>query len=283
MSDGRGGTEDSQYKFCCSANVSMLFTEVPMLERPGVARAAGFEFVESWWPFDCAVPKGSEVDRFVGAVEKAGVHLVSLNFFAGDLAGSDCGLLSLPGGGEEFLANVSVVAWIGARLGVKKFNALYGNRVDALSALEQDEIAVERLEVAARAVGEFGGAVLLEPISGPKPYPLRTAANVVEVIEKMRSRGTDNVEMLCDIYHLVMNGDDISATLQSFGYAVGHVQLADVPGRGEPGSGSLAISTYLEEFRRVGYKGAVGLEYKPRGSTLESLGFLDEWKRLGYV
>src|SRR5947208_2764909 len=112
------------------ANCSLLFTEEPLLRRPAATRAAGFGAVEFWWPFAVPVPADHEVDAFTTAIEEAGVALAGLNFFAGDLAGPDCGVLSIPGRSAEFRDNIDVVAGIGERLGVRGFNALYGNRVD---------------------------------------------------------------------------------------------------------------------------------------------------------
>src|SRR5215469_14908796 len=141
------------------ANCSLLFTEEPLLRRPAAARAAGFSAVEFWWPFATPVPSDREVDAFVAAVSEAGVSLVGLNFFAGDLAGPDCGVLSIPGRASQFRDNIDVVAGIGERLGVRGFNALYGNRVDGVSPQAQDELATESIGAAAKAVAAFGGTV----------------------------------------------------------------------------------------------------------------------------
>lgn len=135
-----------------AANCSLLFTEVPLLERPAAARAAGFGAVEFWWPWpQRPVPSDGEIDAFVAAVTDAGVRLVGLNFFAGDLAGPDCGVLSIPARAAEFADNIEVTVGIGERLGVSAFNALYGNRVDGVAPQAQDETGTENLTRAARA------------------------------------------------------------------------------------------------------------------------------------
>src|SRR5439155_8691881 len=97
-------------------NCSLLFTEEPLLRRPAAARAVGFGAVEFWWPFAVPVPADHEVDAFTTAIEEAGVALAGLNFFAGDLAASDCGVLSIPRRSAEFRDNIDVVAGIGERL-----------------------------------------------------------------------------------------------------------------------------------------------------------------------
>ena len=129
-------------------NCSILFTELPLLERPAAAKAAGFDAVEFWWPFAVAEPSDADVDAFVTAIQDAGVSLVGLNFFAGDMPGGDRGLVSWPARSAEFRANIPVVASIGERLGCKAFNALYGNRVDDASAAELDELGAENLALA---------------------------------------------------------------------------------------------------------------------------------------
>lgn len=260
-----------------AANCSLLFTEVPLLQRPAAAAAAGFSAVEFWWPWPSKpVPADVEVDEFVAAVRDAGVSLVGLNFFAGDLAGPDCGVVSLPDRVVEFRDNVDVVVGIGQQLGVGAFNALYGNRVETASAEEQDELAVENLLLAAEAVAGIGATVLVEPVSGPKPYPLRTAADVVAVLDRV---GADNVGLLFDLFHLANNGDDVDAALTAYAERIAHVQIADHPGRSEPGSGSLDLERLLGQIERSGYHGYVALEYLPATTTLDSLAWLPADRR----
>ena len=261
-------------------NLSMLFTEVPLLERPAAAAAAGFDAVEVWWPFDVAVPDDARVDAFARAVEDAGVRLVGLNFFAGDMPGGDRGLVSWPARTAEFRDNVDVTVGLGRRLGCRAFNALYGNRVDEVAPEEQDDLAVENLALAATAAADAGAVVLLEPVSGAPRYPLLTAADVTAVIDRVqRQSGADNVRMLMDLYHLSVNGDDLDAAISAHTDQVGHVQIADSPGRGEPGTGQLDIDGYLDTLEAAGYRGHVGLEYKPSGTTEDSLGWLAQERR----
>ncbi|MGH3354954.1 MAG: hydroxypyruvate isomerase family protein [Nocardioidaceae bacterium] len=263
-------------------NCSILFTELPLLERPAAARAAGFDAVEFWWPWpDQAVPGDADVDAFVAAVRDAGVSLVGLNFAAGDLAGPDCGWVSLPEKTPELQANIDVTVSIGERLGCRAFNALYGNRVDGVDAQHQDEVAVENLTLAATAAARVGGVVLVESVSGPKPYPLRTAADSIDVLDRVVAQGrVDNVGFLCDLFHLAGNGEDLDKVVDAYADRVAHVQIADVPGRNEPGTGELAIDRYLGHLERAGYDGWVGLEYKPSaGDTPASLGWLPRERR----
>ncbi|MBB2987088.1 hydroxypyruvate isomerase [Terracoccus luteus] len=258
------------------ANCSLLFTELPLLERPAAARAAGFDAVEFWWPWpDQPVPADREVDAFMAAVTDAGVQLAGLNFFAGQLTGPDCGVLSIPSRAAQFTDNIDVTLGMGERLGTRAFNALFGNRVDDATPEQQDELGRENIARAARAAARIGGTVLVEPVSGPKPYPLRAAADAVSVVDDVRAAGAPNVGLLCDLFHLANNGDDVAAAIDRYADRIAHVQVADAPGRGEPGSGRLDLDAHLAAIAATGYTGWVGLEYTPTTATTpESLAWL---------
>jgi hydroxypyruvate isomerase len=261
-------------------NCSMLFTEQPLLERPAAARASGFDAIEFWWPWpEQPVPADADVDAFVRAIREAEVRLVGLNFFAGDLAGPDAGVLSIPNRSAQFRDNLDVAVGIGEQLDVMAFNALYGNRVDGVSPEQQDELARENLGRAADAANRIGAAVLVEPVSGPKPYPLRTADDAVSVVEAVRAAGHENVGFLCDLFHLANNGDDVDAAIARHADITSHVQIADHPGRGEPGSGELDLDRHLRDLADRGYSGWVGLEYKPTTDTETSLEWLPRERR----
>jgi hydroxypyruvate isomerase len=261
------------------ANCSLLFTELPLLQRPAAAKAAGFEAIEFWWPFASPVPADKQVDEFVAAVSEAGVWLCGLNFYAGDLAGQDCGAVSVPALSQAFRDNIDVATGIGGQLGVSVFNALYGNRVEGVRESDQDELAVENLVIAADAAARIGAAILIEAVSGPKPYPLRTADHAIDVVDRAHRAAAENVSFLFDIYHLAANGDDIATVIEQHSARIGHVQIADHPGRGEPGSGALDIGRYLDQLQAAGYGGLVALEYKPTTATLESLEWLPRQAR----
>jgi len=255
-------------------NCSILFTELPLLERPAAAKAAGFDAVEFWWPFDRAVPADADVDRFVAAVRDAGVALAGLNFYAGDMPGGDRGLVSWPARAAEFRDNVAVTVSIAEQLGCKAFNALYGNRVDGVAPEEQDDLAVQNLGLAATGVAAIGGIVLIEPVSGADRYPLLTAAQAIAVIDRVAAEtGQRNLGLLADLYHLAVNGDDVDAAIARFASRTAHVQIADAPGRNEPGTGNLPLQRQLDALQDAGYAGWVGLEYKPSDPTDSAASF----------
>ncbi|MFF3417276.1 TIM barrel protein [Streptomyces sp. NPDC002698] len=251
-----------------NVNLSILFTELPLLERPAAAAAAGFTAVELWWPWaDSPTPGRSELDALKAAIEAAGVRLTGLNFYAGRLPGPDRGALSLPG--EEsarFRANIDVAADFAGSLGCTALNALYGNRVDGVDPDEQDALALENLALAARAADRIGAVLLVETLNERESpdYPLVSAPAGIAVVDKVNAAtGLGNTRFLMDLYHLAMNGEDLPGVIAAYADRTGHVQIADSPGRGAPGTGALPLEELLDQLAEAGYAGWVGLEYKP--------------------
>ncbi|MER5461100.1 MULTISPECIES: TIM barrel protein [unclassified Streptomyces] len=248
-------------------NLSILFTELPLLERPAAAAAAGFTAVELWWPWiETPTPPRAELDALKKALDDAGTRLVGLNFYAGQLPGPDRGALSVPGDeSDRFRANIEVAADFAASVGCEALNALYGNRVDGVDPLIQDTLALENLALAARAADRVGAILLVETLNKPESprYPLVSAPAAIEVVDKVNAAtGLGNAKFLLDIYHLSMNGEDVSQVIAAYADKTGHVQIADNPGRGAPGTGSLPLEQLLDELAKAGYDGWVGLEYK---------------------
>ncbi|MGH3326609.1 MAG: hydroxypyruvate isomerase family protein [Streptomycetales bacterium] len=263
-------------------NLSILFTELPLLERPAAAAAAGFDAVEFWWPFPAAVPRDREVDAFVRAIGESGVHLVGLNFFAGDMPAGDRGTASWPARAGEFRDSLDVLVGIAEATGCRAFNALYGNRVEGVDPRRQDELATENLTLAARAVAGLGGTVLIESCNreeNPR-YPLLTAADAVAVADRVRdASGAGNLRLLADFYHLARNGEDLAAVIAAQAGRIGHVQIADVPGRNQPGTGELDFEELFARLAQAGYGGYVGCEYRPDGRSAASFGWLPPAQR----
>ena len=242
-----------------TVNCSILLTELPLLERAQAVRDAGFSAAEFWWPFATSTPEAAEIEAFEASLRTAGVQLTGLNFNAGDMPGGERGLVSRPDREQEFLDNLDVVTAIGERTGCRHFNALYGLRDEQWTPEEQDEHAVKMLRAAADAVSRIGGTVLVEPVSGAEGYPLKTAADALAVIAKVER---DNVKLLADFFHLAANGDDVPAVIEAHAADFGHIQIADFPGRGAPGTGELPLGEWIERSRELGYSGPIGLEYK---------------------
>ncbi|NUL06253.1 TIM barrel protein [Streptomyces lunaelactis] len=248
-------------------NLSILFTELPLLERPAAAAAAGFTAVELWWPWvETPTPPQAELDALKQALDEAGTQLVGLNFYAGQLPGPDRGALSVPGEeSDRFRANIDVAADFAASVGCKALNALYGNRVEGVDPQVQDTLALENLVLAARAADRVGAILLIETLNKPESplYPLVSAPSAIEVVDKVNAAtGLGNAKFLLDLYHLSMNGEDLNEVIAAYADRTGHVQIADNPGRGAPGTGDLDFVDLLDRLRKAGYDGWTGLEYK---------------------
>ena len=246
-------------------NCSILFTELPLLKRPAAARSAGFDAVEFWWPFAEPAPDDREVDSFVRALGDAGVRLVLLNFVAGDMAAGERGLLSLPAGSATFRNNIDVCVGIAERTGCGVLNALYGNRADGVPEQQQDELAIENLALAAGAAARAGATVVVEALNS---YDSPRAAIVssqraLAVIDAVRAGGVATLAFLADLYHLGRMGEDLASMLARHAGDIAHVQIADVPDRGAPGTGTMDYEALFRRLASQAYAGWIGCEYKP--------------------
>jgi hydroxypyruvate isomerase len=258
-----------------SVNISMLFTELPYSERYTAAAKAGFTVVESWWPFAVPDPSAAEIDEFVRTVESAGVSLSALNFYGGDIPAGERGVASHPDRQDQLTANTEAIVAIAERTGCRLFNLLYGQLDDRWSPAEQEDTAVAAIRSAAEAVAGLGGTVLIEPLTKGLNgrYPLLTADDVLALLDGPL-KDVDNLSLLFDTFHLGSNGVDLVKTATAVGANIAHVQLADSPGRGEPGSGSLPIDATLDALKAAGYQGVAACEYKPTTDTHTSLAWL---------
>jgi hydroxypyruvate isomerase len=255
-------------------NCSILFTGLPLLERPAAAKAAGFDAVEFWWPFAGPVPAGREADDFVAALNDAGVRLVSLNFAAGDMAAGDRGWVSDPAKSAQFRDNIDVCVEIARRTGCTVLNALYGNQPC------DDDLAARNLVAASQAASRAGATVVIEALNAQENprYPITSTRAAIKVIEMVRDQGAPSVGFLADLYHLAMMGEDLPAALTS--PQIAHIQIADVPGRGAPGTGTVDFQALFAQLAAQGYPGWVGCEYRWNGVGTTSETFA--WKDLAW-
>jgi hydroxypyruvate isomerase len=254
-----------------SANVSILFKEVPFLERFGRAGAAGFSAVEFWWPGHEAEPGAVE-----HTVKDAGLDVALFNFDAGDMAAGDRGLVSDPERQHLFWDNVPVALDLARALGCERINVLVGQEIPGLDREEQLALARENVRFAAEEAEAADVTVMVEAVNTFEngPYLLYTTGQAVEFVELV---GRENVLIQHDFYHLQRMEGNLVANLCEHIDHIGHVQIADSPGRGEPGTGEIHYPYVLGELERLGYGGYVGLEYNPTTeSTEESFGWLPE-------
>lgn len=253
------------------ANLSTLFSGYPAAERPARAADAGFTRIESWWPFSTPTPSARELEAFIRSVDDAGVQLVALNLYGGPPGTR--GVLSHPELVEDFCASTTVASTIATSLGTRLFNAPFGDRRANLEEAEQLAIGIASLCEAIDALPP-GSTVLIEPLSAQSPAPatptirtIRQALDVVAAIEKTGRE--DGSRVLLDVYHLTQNGEDLVRSIAEASDRIGHVQLADAPGRAEPGTGGIDFASVLDALHRAGYPGSIALEFFPTSADLE--------------
>jgi hydroxypyruvate isomerase len=260
-----------------SANVSILFKEAPFLDRFGRARDAGFSAVEFWWPSD---ENPGDVEE---AIEDAGLEVALFNFDAGDMAAGDRGLAGDPERQRQFRENVPVALDLSGSLGCERLNALVGHEVSGMDRDEQLALARENVRFAAARAESAGVTVMVEAVNTFEngPYMLYTTEQAVRFV---RDVGRENVRVQHDFYHMQRMEGNLVANLREHIGLIGHVQIADSPGRGEPGTGEIHYPFVLSELERIGYEGYVGLEYNPQAETTEeSLAWLPRELRGGDV
>ncbi|MGN6872171.1 MAG: hydroxypyruvate isomerase family protein [Solirubrobacteraceae bacterium] len=253
-----------------SANVSFLFKDVPFLERFGRARQAGFDAVEFMWPGTEELPA---VER---AVADAGLEVALFNFDAGDIAAGDRGLLSDPARHERFRENVPVALAFAARIGCTRLNALVGVRLPEIERDTQLQLARANVAWAAEQARAQGASIMIEAVNSYEngPYLLDTTAKAIGFLDAVAA---DNVLLQYDVYHMQRMEGNLSATISRLLPRIGHVQVADAPGRNEPGTGEINYRFVFDLLEQSGYSGWVGLEYNPSTDTTEeSLGWLNE-------
>lgn len=260
--------EEAGVRMRFSANVSILFKEVSFLERFGRAAEAGFSAVEFWWP------AGEELGEVERAVKDAGLRVALFNFDAGDMPAGERGLVSDPERRDQFRENVPVALDLARSFGCERTNILVGHEKVGMSREEQLGLARENVAFAADAAKDAGVEVVVEAVNTFEngPYLLYRTEQAVEFVQSV---GRENVKIQHDFYHMQRMEGNLVATLREHIGDIGHVQIADSPGRGEPGTGEIHYPFVLAELDKLGYGGYVGLEYNPSGGdTEESLWWL---------
>ena len=255
-------------KFC--ANVSILFKDAPFLARFERAAAAGFAAVEFWWP------AGEAPGDVEAAIRDAGLNVALFNFDAGDMAAGDRGLLSDRDRARQFRENVPVALDLARRIGCARLNALVGLERSPGERAAQLDLAAENVRFAADHAAPLGIDITIEAINtfenGPYLVPTtRTAAAFMDRVER------PNVRVQYDAYHMQRMEGNLVATIEEFLPRIAHIQIADSPGRGEPGTGEIDYPFVLDAIEALGYDGWIGLEYNPTTATTEeSLGWMPE-------
>jgi hydroxypyruvate isomerase len=248
-----------------AANLSLLFPEIPYLDRFAAAKRAGFRYVEYQFPYGFGTAA-----EIAARAREAGVEVVLHNLPGGDAAKGDRGIACQPGRVAEFREGVERAIEYARAAGCQRLNALAGIApVEAAPEL-LFETLVENLGYAAGKLAAVGLTLLTEP-ANRRTIPgffLGTSRQAIEVIDAV---GAPNLQLQYDIFHMQIMEGDLAKTIERLLPRIGHMQLADVPGRHEPGTGEINYGFLLPEIDRLGYRGWIGCEYVPKGDTAEGL------------
>lgn len=249
-----------------AANLTMLFTELPFLDRFRAAAEVGFRGVEFLFPYEFEPGEIARARKF------AGVEVVLFNLPPGDWAAGERGLACLPGRDAEFADSVERALDYAKALDCPTLHVMAGIPPAGLERAEAQALYVERLRLATRRAADAGRRVVIEPLnSRDMPgYLLRTSDEAAAVIEAV---GAPNLGLQFDLYHAQIMESDLTMRLRGLAGVIGHVQIAGVPDRHEPDSGECDPHHLLRELDATGYAGWIGCEYRPRAGTLEGLGW----------
>lgn len=259
-----------------SANVGMLFAEVPLVERFERAARAGFAAVESWWPL------GVDLGAFAAAVRDAKVDLVLLNLYGGDLPAGDRGVAADLARSGEFREQVPVGLELAASLGCRTLHALIGKEQPDQDRGEQLRLGAENVRWAADLAARQGATLVVEPLNRWDNGPT-LIQRVDDALDFIRAVGRDNVGIQLDAYHAHRTEGDAAAAAVRAGALIRHVQVADHPGRRYPGSGSIDLAAFVDALAEIRYGGYVGLEHLVPDGTEAALAWLPPTMRRGEV
>ena len=249
-----------------AANLTMLFGDVAFLDRFEAAANAGFDAVEYLFPYDFDAPVLKQKLRDHGLAQ------VLHNLPAGNWAGGERGIACLPDRVDEFRAGVDKAIAYANALGCDRVNCLAGILPPAIDAAAARTTLIHNLQQAAPRLKAAGIRLLIEPIN-TRDIPGFFLSGTRQALEIIDAVGSDNLFLQYDIYHMQIMEGNLAPTIEANLPAIAHMQLADVPGRHEPGTGSIDFATLLPFIDRVGYTGWIGCEYVPQAKTVDGLGW----------
>ena len=254
-----------------AANLSMLFGEQDFLDRFEAAAEAGFKGVEYLFPYE------SSIEDVRDALGSNGLTQVLFNFPAGDWAAGERGLAALPERSSEFRDGIGLALEYAKATGCKRLHAMAGCVTGGPVTQEHLDTYAENVRYAADAVAGDGIEVMVEPINSRIDMPgyvMDTTAKASAVLEAV---DRTNVQIQYDIYHMQIMEGDLARNIEALLPKIGHIQLADNPGRNEPGTGEINYPWLLAHLDKIGYTDWIGCEYKPAAGTVEGLGWAADY------
>jgi hydroxypyruvate isomerase len=250
-----------------AANLSMLFNEVPFLDRFALAAQAGFKAVEFMFPY------GFSAADIHSRLKENRLQLVLHNLPAGDWEAGERGIACIPGREAAFRTGVGQAIEYARVLGVPQLNCLVGKTPAGVDAAAVHATLIANLRYAATQLAGAGLKLLVEPVNSYDipGFHLNRSAQTIAVLDEV---GAPNAYLQYDIYHMQRMEGELAATMERLLPRIAHIQLADNPGRHEPGSGEIHYPFLFAHLDRIGYSGWIGCEYKPATSTTAGLGWM---------
>jgi hydroxypyruvate isomerase len=248
-----------------AANLTMLFTELPFLERFAAAAKAGFTAIEFLFPYDY------DKQQIADLLHTHNLQLILHNLPAGDWAAGERGIAAHPSRMDEFRAGVARAIDYATALKVPQLNCLAGIVKD--DPIEARKILVENLRFAAAELQSAGLRLVLEPVN-TRDIPGFFVNRTDQALAIIDDVGSDNLKLQYDIYHAQVMEGNLAETIERNLSRIGHLQLADNPGRHEPGTGEINYDYLFRHIDSVGYTGWIGCEYKPAAATVAGLPWL---------
>ncbi|OLQ81375.1 hydroxypyruvate isomerase [Photobacterium proteolyticum] len=256
-----------------AANLSMLFNELPFLDRFEAAANAGFHGVEYLFPYDFdAIEIKQRLTQF-------GLTQVLFNLPAGNWEEGDRGIAVDPGRVEEFRAGVPEAVSCAKALNCSQVNCLAGIVPAGVSEEVANDTFVANLKFAAEALAAEGISLVIEAIN-TRDIPGFFLNNTSQALDVLEQVGSNNLKLQYDIYHMQIMEGDIATTVSREFEHIQHVQLADNPGRHEPGTGEINYAYMFKHLDELGYQGWVGCEYKPKTTTEAGLHWLKDFNQI---
>jgi hydroxypyruvate isomerase len=254
-----------------AANLTMLFQEHDFLDRFQAAAEAGFRGVEYLFPYDF------DAGQLVERLHTHKLQQVLHNLPAGDWGAGERGIAVLPDRVGEFQDGVGRAIEYAKALGCKQVNCLAGIAPAGADPAQLRQTFVDNLGFAAKQLGENGIRLVTEPIN-TRDIPGFFLCGTQQAVDIIRDTGSSNIAVQYDIYHMQIMEGDLAPTIQRHLADIGHIQLADNPGRHEPGTGEINYPFLFDFIDRLGYRGWIGCEYIPSTKTAEGLGWFDPYR-----
>ncbi|XP_060082459.1 putative hydroxypyruvate isomerase [Ylistrum balloti] len=254
-----------------AANLTTMFKEhSSLLARYKAAKDAGFKYVE------CAFPYGESLESIQQARTAAGVEQVLINAWPGDMKNGEIGLAALPNKVKEFREKLETSVEYAKALNCKRMHVMAGLK-PGFQDEAMEEVFIENIRYAAERLSKDGIVAVIEPINNRLSIPKYFLTDIHKAVEYIKKIDHPNLKLQFDFFHIQIMDGNLTGNLKKYLPYIGHIQIAQVPDRGEPSDGEIDFKYIFKLLKEVGYDGYIGLEYNPRGKTEDGLKWIQDY------